>query len=532
MHKCRRIGWLLALALVGVVGVGGAGAGPAWARQPVGPDLLKDQDKPKPAEAYRPSVSEHEVTIGGAKVRYRVTAGLWPLMDDQLKAKARVFCVSYERLADGPVEGDAPRPTLASKDPAKRAVTFAFNGGPGSSSVWLHLGALGPRRVVMGPEGERLPTQGLRDNAFSWLDFTDLVFIDPVSTGFSRALEGEDPKQFHGLDEDVRWVAEFIRLHLVRSQRWLSPKFLAGESYGTTRAAGLASELQGKLGINLSGIVLISPVLNFQTLSFDTGNDTPYWLFLPTYTATAFHHGRLAPPLNEKLERTIEQVQAWASSEYLMALAQGDALAPAKRDQIAERLAAFTGLSVDYVKRANLRVPIFAFTKELLREQGRTVGRLDSRYVGIDRNQNGASTEFDPSYAAIQGPYTAALNAYVRGELKFESDLNYEILTGNVQPWNYGPARNRYADVAESLRSAMSQNTDLRVLACSGYFDLATPFYAMTYTMTHMGLDPKIRGNIRQTFYPSGHMMYVREADLEKLKVDVAGFYSENPALR
>lgn len=511
----------------------------ALAQPPAKPDdKPKSEEKSKESEKdpNKPSITEHTVTIGGQPVRYRVTAGLSPLMDDKLKTKARVFSIAYERLTDGDEKDkDGKSVTLASKDAGKRPITFAFNGGPGSSSVWLHLGALGPRRVDMGPEG--FMTQGavLADNPEAWLDFTDLVFIDPVTTGYSRPADGEDASQFHGLDEDIRWVAEFIRLHLVRSQRWLSPKYLAGESYGTTRAAGLSADLQGRLGINLTGIVLISPVLNFQTLAFDNGNDTPYWLFLPTYASTAFYHKQLTGPLNESVSKTYTEAAAWASTDYLLALAQGDALPAAKRDEIAKRLSDFTGLSVDYLKRANLRPTIGAFTKELLRDRAageggaRTVGRLDSRYQGIDRNLNGASTEFDPSYAAIQGPYTAALNAYVRGELGFESDLNYEILTGKVQPWNYGPARNRYADVADSLRSAMSQNTSLRVLVCSGYYDLATPPLAMTYTMSHMGLDESVRKNITQTYYECGHMFYLREADLKKLRKDTEAFYSAKP---
>ncbi|MBY0308974.1 MAG: hypothetical protein K2Q09_09555 [Phycisphaerales bacterium] len=489
--------------------------------------LLADPPKDEKKEEEKPSITEHAVTIGGQSVKYRVTAGLSPLMDDRLKTKARVFSVTYERLAEGDEKDKDGKPlTLAAKEPGKRPITFAFNGGPGSSSVWLHLGALGPRRVGLGKEGEGTSSPALSDNPDAWLDFTDLVFIDPVSTGYSRSVEGEDPHQFHGLDEDIRWVAEFIRLHLVRNQRWLSPKYLAGESYGTTRAAGLSNDLQNRLGINLAGIVLVSPVLNFQTLGFDTGNDLPYWLYLPSYTATAFYHKRLPGPLNEDLAKAIEQSRAWAQGDYLLALAKGDALTPEERDRTAQQLAAFTGLSVEYVKRANLRVPQWAFCKELLRDRAQTVGRFDSRYTGVDRDLNGVSTEHDPSYDVVQGPYTAGLNAYVRSELKFESDLNYEVLTGAVHPWNFGSARNRYADVTESLRSAMMENRSLRVLVASGYYDLATPCSAVTYTMDHMGLDRRTRVNITQTFYHAGHMMYLREEDLHKLREDAAAFYA------
>jgi carboxypeptidase C (cathepsin A) len=493
------------------------------------PPAAKDKDD-KTKDEFKPSVTEHAVTIGGQTIKYRVTAGLSPLMDDKLKTKARAFSIAYERLSDGDEKDKDGKPlTLAAKEPGKRPVTFAFNGGPGSSSVWLHMGALGPRRVALGKEGETVALPALADNADSWLDFTDLVFIDPVSTGYSRPAEGEDPNQFHGLDEDVHWVGEFIRLYLVRSQRWLSPKYLAGESYGTTRAAHLSAELQGHLGINLSGIVLVSPVLNFQTLGFDSGNDTAYWLYLPSYTAAAFHHKKLAPPLDQDLDKTLEQARAWAESDYLIALGKGDALTPQQRDETAARLAAFTGLSVEFVKRSNLRIAQWAFAKELLRDRAQTIGRYDARYTGVDRNQNGTSTEYDPSYAAVQGPYTACFNAYVRGDLGFESDLNYEILTGAVHPWNFGGARNRYPDVTESLRSSMTENPALRVLVASGYFDLATPYAAMTYTMNHMGLGEAARKNINQTFYHAGHMMYLREEDLHKLRQDVAGFYAGKP---
>ena len=474
-----------------------------------------------------PSVTEHEVTIAGTVVRYRATASLLPLRDDALKTKARVFSVLYERLADER-GADGQAVTLASRDPGARPITFAFNGGPGSSSVWLHLGALGPRRVLMaGPEGE-LPAQArLADNPGSWLDFTDLLFIDPVSTGYSRAAEGEDAKQFHGLEEDTRWVAEFIRAALVRHERWLSPKYLAGESYGTTRAASLSGYLQSQLGVYLNGITLVSTVLNFQTLRFDVGNDTPYWLYLPTYTATAWYHKKLPGPLQAgALAEALKASEAFARSDYLLALAQGDALPAAERERIAQRLSELTGLPKEFLLRANLRPTIGAFTKELLRDRDRTVGRLDSRYLGIDRDSAGERFEYDPSYATIQGPYTAALNDYVKRELKFTHERNYEILTGNVNPWSYAPNVNRYANVAETLRSAMSVNPHLRVHVAAGYYDLATPYFAALYTMNNLQLDESRRGNLSYSFYESGHMMYVREADLAKLRQEVARFYA------
>ncbi|MCC6660070.1 MAG: peptidase S10 [Phycisphaerales bacterium] len=486
--------------------------------------LAPAQDKKKDDGTKRDKRDEqvttsHEVTIGGEKVQYSATAGYLRLPDSEDKVKANVFYVAYTRKKDG------------ATDPS-RPITFAFNGGPGSSSVWLHMGALGPRRVPMNdgqdrPDEPSIPTPPYRivDNGYSWLDMTDLVFIDPVTTGYSRPTEGESGNQFHGLDEDIRWVGDFIRLYTTREQRWGSPKFLAGESYGTTRAAGLSGYLQDTHGMYLSGIVLISSVLNFGTINFDEGNDTPYWLFLPTYTATAWYHRRLAPDLQKDLAVSLTAARQWAGGDYLRALAQGDALSAEDRDRIAARLASFTGLSKDACLRANLRIDISFFCKELLRDAGRTVGRLDSRYTGIDESGVGSRTDYDPSYAAIQGPYTAAINRYMRGELNYENDLSYEILTGRVQPWNYGSARNRYADVADTLRSAMTKNRDLRVMVACGYYDLATPFYAAEYTVDHLGLDASLRRHVTRAYYECGHMMYIRDADLAKLKHDAAEFY-------
>ncbi len=475
----------------------------------------KDGEKP-------PVVTEHDVTIGGKAIHYRVTTGLLPQMDDYGKVKANIFYIAYEKMekaGDGWKRGDA----------ATRPVTFTFNGGPGSSSVWLHLGAIGPRRVLFGDDGEMpTPPGTLVDNDYSWLDLTDLVFIDPVSTGFSRAAEGEDASKFHGLNEDARSVGDFIRLWLTRNERWLSQKFLAGESYGTTRAAALSGDLQDRLGIYLNGITLISMVLNFQTLDFGPGNDEPYWLFLPTYTATAFYHKKLAPPFDKDLEKTLDEARKFAGGEYLLALSKGDTLTKEERETVAEKLSKLIGISKEYILLSHLRVPIQAFTKELLRDQGRSVGRLDSRYKGVDRNEVAGSPEYDPSYAAILGPFTAALNAYVRGELKYETDVNYEILTGRVRPWKF-PTESSYPDVSGTLQGAISRNPDLRVAIASGYYDLATPFFASEYTVAHMGLEAGLRKNVRMDYYKSGHMMYMRKEDLAALKANAAKFYSNAP---
>ena len=457
--------------------------------------------------------TRHTVTIDGVELAYEATAGSIVLRTEEGDPKATLFHVAYV------LEGV--------EDPSTRPVTFCFNGGPGSSSVWLHLGAFGPRRVRMSPEGWPLaPPYELVENEHSLLDLTDLVFIDPVTTGYSRPAEGEEAAQFHGLQEDARWVAEFVRLWTSREERWASPKLLAGESYGTTRAAALAGELQGRHGMYLNGLILVSSILNFGTARFDPGNDLPYMLFLPTYTATAFYHGMLDERLSESLPRTLAEVEEFALGEYALALHQGDDLAPERRAALVERVARYTGLSPDYVDRAHLRIRIDRFVKELLRHEGRTVGRLDTRYLGSDRDAVGERYEFDPSYAAIQGAYTGALNHYVRAELDFESDLPYEILTGRVHPWSYAEFENRYVDVAETLRQEIHRNPALHVFVANGLYDLATPYFATEYTFDHLQLDPELRGNLSMGFYEAGHMMYVRDVDRAKLKSDVAEFFA------
>jgi carboxypeptidase C (cathepsin A) len=454
--------------------------------------------------------TRHTTTVDGRELAYSATAGRMKLTDEAGKAKAELFYVAY--VLDGV------------SDPAQRPITFAFNGGPGSSSVWLHLGAFGPRRVRMAAEGwAPPPPYELIDNAHSLLDVTDLVFIDPVTTGYSRAAEGESAAQFHGVTPDVEWVAEFIRLYTTRELRWPSPKFLAGESYGTTRAAALAGHLQERHGMYLNGIVLVSAILNFQTARFDVGNDLPYVLFLPTYAATAWHHKRVSREYQNDLRAFLDEVERFALLEYMPALARGDALPAADRERLVAKLGRYTGLSLEFIERCNLRIEIGRFTKELLRDERRTVGRLDSRFKGIDLDAAGERYEYDPSMSAILGPYTATINDYVRRTLKYENDLPYEILTGRVQPWKYDQ-ENRYLNVAETLRKAMTRNPYLKVFVASGYYDFATPYFAADYTFQHLGLDPSLRGGVSFGYYNAGHMMYIHEGELARFKRDIAAF--------
>lgn len=474
----------------------------------------KDETKPEfkpefPKEVL--SETKHSITIDGKTIPYTATAGNILLKEENGRPKANVFFIAYAK--DG------------IPDNSGRPITFSFNGGPGSSSVWLHLGVLGPRRVKMADDGQALPPPyKLVDNEYSLLDVTDLVFIDPVTTGYSRAVPGEDDTQFHGVRQDIESVGEFIRLYTTRFKRWDSPKFLAGESYGTTRAAGLSNFLIERYGMYLNGIILVSSILNFQTADFHPGNDLPYILFLPTYTATAWYHKKLAADLQSDLRSALKQAEAFALNEYSNALMKGDQLSPQERSNIAQQVAKFTGLSETYVEHSNLRIEDYRFNKELLRDQRRTVGRLDSRFIGIDADSAGEQTEYDPSYSAILGSFTATLNDYLRTELKYESDLPYEILTGRVWPWDFGSVKNQYLNVAEDLRHAITENPSLRIFVANGYYDLATPYFATHYTFDHLGLDPSLKDHVTMGFYEAGHMMYINKPSLVQFKSDVSHF--------
>ncbi|HEY0141225.1 MAG TPA: peptidase S10 [Thermoanaerobaculia bacterium] len=457
------------------------------------------------------STTSHTMRIGSETIKYTARAGTMVLRSDDGTPRASFFFVAYTK--DG-------------ADPSRRPITFTFNGGPGSSSVWLHMGAFGPRRVVYADdEGHAAPPPYRHvENEFSVLDATDLVFIDPVTTGFSRAIPFDQAKKFHGVEADVESVGEFIRLWTTRYERWSSPKFLAGESYGTTRAAGLAGWLHDQ-GYYLNGIMLISSILNFSSARFDAGNDLPYILFLPTYTATAWYHKRLTADLQAMpLERVVAESERFALGEYTAALMKGDAITAEERRTVSERLARFTGLTPRYIEQTNLRVEINRFDKELLRDQRLAAGRLDSRFTGVDRDAAGEETDQDPSYSAIYGEYTAVLNDYVRRSLRFETDLPYEILTGKVRPWSYDRYSNRYLDVSEILRASMAQNPHMKVFVANGYYDLATPFAATHWTFARMQLEPSLRKNVSMAYYAGGHMMYIDREAHRKLREDVLQF--------
>lgn len=483
----------------------------------------KDDKKTTPEKAsaqefsQTPIITKGTVTIKGKSIPYTATTGFMNITDDNGTVKATMFYIAYVR-SDIPSE--------------KRPITYAFNGGPGSSSVWLHMGALGPKRVVLTDKGDMpKPPGNMVDNEYSWLEFTDLIFIDPVGTGYSRPAKDEKKEQFHGLDEDVTSVGTFIRLYTTQNKRWLSPKFLAGESYGTTRAAYLSDHLADRHGMYVNGILLISMVLDFQTLRFSPANDLPCALFLPTYAATAMYHGKLDESLRANQEKSLEEIRSWALNEYLTYLAKGHVASAAEHKAVTEKLSRYTGLSKEFIASTRNRPDIFRFTKELLRDEGKTVGRLDSRFTGIDRDNAGENFEYDPSYnAVIYAPFTSTVNHYLRSTLGFESDLPYEILTGKVQPWNWGSAERGFPYVGEALRKAMTKNKFLKVYVANGWYDLATPFFAAEYTMNHLPLETSLRNNISMKYYKSGHMMYIEKESLKQFTKDVEQFYGNTLA--
>jgi carboxypeptidase C (cathepsin A) len=440
---------------------------------------------------------------------------MMPIKNRDGEIEARIFFMAYT-LDDG---GNRSR----------RPLTFSFNGGPGSASVWLHLGAIGPKRVKMNSDGTMpAPPYELVDNEYTWLNQSDLVFIDPVGTGYSRAARPDLAQKFFGLNGDIESVGEFIRMYLTRYERWTSPLFLAGESYGTTRASALSGYLIGR-GIAFNGIVLVSTIMNFETTDFAAGNDLPYVMFLPSYAASAWYHKKLPSDLQSKsVQQIVSEVEQWAATDYALALDKGDRLTPQERQDVIAKLARYTGLDSRFIDNANLRVSLSLFRKELLRSERRSIGRLDSRFKGFDSNFATDSPEFDASEAAIRPPYTSTFNNYVRSELGYKTDLEYYILGGGItSPWNWN-TNNGYVDTSVALRSALARNPYLKIFVAMGYYDMATPYYAVEYTLHHISLDPVLLKNFSTGYYEAGHMMYIDERSLGKLRADVGKFIQDS----
>ena len=515
MNRLSRYG-MFALLLVCVTG------SPALSRPQEKDEKAGDIDKDKkPAEAApakeESSVTDHSIKLNGQTIPYKATAQTILLKDDKGEPTALVYSTAYTR-------SDV-------KDPSTRPVAFVYNGGPGSSSVWLHMGSFGPRRVVTANAAVTPPAPyKVEDNIYSLLDKTDLVFVDPVGTGFSHAAGKAQNKDFWGVDQDVKSLAQFIETYITRGNRWNSPKFLIGESYGTFRSAALGNYLQDHNNIYINGIVLISSVLDLGTISFYPGTDNSYIYYLPSYAATAWYH-KMLKDRPENLNAFLAEARTFAQGEFASAMMKGDKLTDSEKSEIAKKIARFTGLSEDYLVKANLRVNLPQFMKELQRSRGLTTGRLDARFSGPTYDLLGEFAEYDPQETAISGAFVAAFNGYVREDLKFGADKGYRVAADfQGQNWDW---KHQGGDqfgfpgspnVEGDLVSAMISNPNLKVEVENGIYDLATPFFATEQTMDHLGLAPNLRKNIKLQYYEAGHMMYVRDEDLAKLKANVANF--------
>lgn len=498
---------LLALLLSTAIYPQGRGRGAAAPSEP-------ENAAPKPLIEEKPVVTKHEIHPNGRTLAYTATTGMMPLKNAQGDIDANLFYVAY--TLDGVT------------DLSKRPLLFAFNGGPGSASVWLHMGCIGPKRVKMNDDGSLPPPPyHLVDNENTWLDQADLVFVDPVGTGYSRAANRSLQQHYNGIHGDIESVGEFIRLYLQRNERWNSPLFLAGESYGTTRAANLSGYLVER-GIAFNGIALLSTILNFETVSFDSGNDLPFALYLPSYTATAFYHKKLSPDLQKNLEAALKESEKFALGGYQEALAHGDQLTDADFKSDAAKFARLTGLDPKYVESSDLRVELMHFLRELLRDRKMMAGRLDSRLIGPAPLDAGETGDFDPSMTDIRPPYTAMFGEYVAKELGYHSDATYYVLGGGILPWDWGTQnQNRYVNVSESLRSAFAKNPHMHVFVGCGYYDMATPYFAAEYTFSHLGLQPAQRKNVHFSYYTAGHMFYIDVPSHRKLKSDISQFIAE-----
>ena len=509
----RRIAILVLSALIPV------SSAPASAQEKPAAEVAKKAEKPEPPRAEN-SVTSHSVVVGGMPVAYTATAGTLIVRNEKDEPWASMGYVAYVRKDAG--------------EPGKRPITFAYNGGPGSSSVWLHMGVLGPKRIVVSDPGPTPPPPyRLVDNGASLLDRTDLVLIDPVGTGISRAVGDAKDKDFWGVDPDIDSVSRFIRQWVTENGRWNSPKYLLGESYGTTRSAGVVEALQTRHGMSFNGVILVSVALDLEAIFNIPGNDRPFPLFLPTYAATAWYHKAL-PSRPEKLEPFLDEVRAFALGPYTSALMKGGSLDPAERTAVIRKLHDYTGLSEDYLDKADLRVRQAQFTQELLRTHKSIVGRLDSRFTGPTLDALAEDAGYDPQSAAITHAYTAGFLQYYTGDLKAPTGRTYAITNfeiarawdpkhrppGPPQLFSWPTLPNTGLDLAD----AMKLNPDLRVLVLNGLYDLATPFFASEYMISHLGLPTELRGHVETKYYPAGHMMYTQEASLTQFKADVAGF--------
>jgi carboxypeptidase C (cathepsin A) len=532
LKRSKRMNKKMGLQAIVVLVLVAVGLAQRIQAQEVTPASKPQEVKPSPAADFASgkeefSVTEHVIRIKGQVIPYRATAGTTLLRDDKGEPTGLMYAVAYTR-------SDV-------KDPSLRPVAFFYNGGPGSASLWLHMGAFGPRRVVT-VDGAFTPPApyALADNTESLIDKTDMVFIDAMGTGYSRAVGKAQNKDFYGIDEDVQAFAQFIRTYLNRNGRWNSPKFLVGESYGTFRSAALGNTLQSRDGIHLNGIVLVSTVLDMATITFGAGDDRPYVFYLPSYAAVAWYHRALKnrPP---DLDAFLVEVRRYAQGDYAAALFKGAGLPASDKQAVAVKLAEFTGLSLDYWLKANLRVTLAQFNVELERGRGLTTGRIDARFTGFTRNLLAENAQGDPEGPAVGGAFTTMLNTYNHQELKFGQDKTYNTSSGGAREWNWRrqPTTGGFPgapsttsggffpgapNVEADLAQAMITNPRLLVQVENGIYDMATPFFATEFTMTHLGLPSELQAHIKLNYYPAGHMMYLQEESRVKLHDNVAAF--------
>ncbi|MBS1723137.1 MAG: peptidase S10 [Armatimonadetes bacterium] len=466
-----------------------------------------DANKPSPFE-IQTSVTKHSIGLSTGKLDYSATAGQIPLRNDDGDVECRMFYVAYQK--DG-------------ADAGHRPVTFAFNGGPGSATIWLHMGALGPKRAPM-PDDGSLPAPPYEsiDNQDTWLDFTDVVCVDAPGTGFSRISKPDLAKKYFGVQPDIEAFTKFVRGWLTEHHRWRSPVFIAGESYGGIRGSGLSNRLFQN-GIAVSGFVSISGTSNFLTLDGMRGNDATFVGFVPSMAACAFYHHKLAPRF-KSVEDVVAETRKWVDEEYGPALLRGDSLSEAEKDKIAGKLSEYLGISKKYCRDSNLRVPEWAFFKELLRDQGLSIGRYDGRLTAKEELKVGGQQANDPSDDAVNAPFTSVLNDYLDRELGVKTQMTY-LTGGNVYPWT--EREGSYSETSSELRSLLAANKHFRVLYCCGYYDLACPFNATIYTVNHMGLDPDSMSHVSYQYYPAGHMMYIEKTSRKKFHDDVAKFVKQ-----
>jgi carboxypeptidase C (cathepsin A) len=491
------------------------------ADQPAGdvpPKDVKEDAKKTDADTVKASVEEdaqpvkRSISMRGRTLTYTVTPGHLTIRNDKGEPTASMFYVAYT------VPSSQPRP-----------VTFLFNGGPGSSTMWLHMGSVGPIKVdASNPETVAGPPFRYGTNPDTLLDVSDLVFIDAPTTGLSREIGKAEPKDFFGVDKDLDAFTRTIQRYLTKCQRWNSPKFIIGESYGTTRAAGLSNSLLDA-GVQLNGIAFVSTVFNFA----DFQGDQSLINFLPTYAADAWYHDKIAnkPPL----EALIQQARDFASGPYAAALQRGNAITDEEKQSVAQQMAQLTGLSADYILRSNLRVQPNRFQRELLRDRHQVIGRIDSRYLGTEPDNVGEGADYDPQGSAITGAFVGALNDYLFRDLGYKTPLvyrpnNYGAIYGGDSSWDFThkapDGEQQIADTSADLASAMRQNPRMKILSVNGYYDLATPFHGAEYEFKHLALEPQLQANIRYTYYPAGHMMYTDPGSAQQLKADLAAFYA------